>query len=240
MWKKILHSVFPLLCIGCEKPLERSDTVIRLCENCLLVLHPIAEYICSACGRRLSLSSGLCSHGALPLFTLFPYTDTPIRHAIHELKYSGREKNAETLALLLWNSFEKELLQTTLFRENNFLCIPIPLFSSHERARGYNQSAYIAELFFKKLCEKGFRATYDPHLLTRTQMKKSQTLCENHTERKQNISGVFSASHIPHNTHNLVLLFDDVSTSGATIEEAARTLKKAGAPHCVGLVIAKA
>lgn len=99
--------------------------------------------------------------------------------------------------------------------------VPVPLHKSKKRRRGYNQS----ELLAQKISERN-NIPYDPALLLRVKETGTQTKLT-HEQRKKNVKGAFWAS--PHVKGLHILLIDDVITTGSTLSECARALKKAGA-----------
>ena len=108
--------------------------------------------------------------------------------------------------------------------------LPVPLHPLRERWRGFNQSRELAK-----------KAGLNPveRVLTRIVNTTPQTtLAGGSAARRQNIRGAFAATAAVRGLS--VLLVDDVMTSGATLFEAARTLKNAGAKTVTGLLVARA
>lgn len=114
------------------------------------------------------------------------------------------------------------------------IVVPIPLHPAKERKRGFNQSALIARSFAQKM-----NLPYD-ELLVKVINDEPQAQTKTHTIRLERMRGVFAVPYPMQVRHKNIILIDDVSTSGATLSEAARTLKKAGAKRILALVIAKA
>lgn len=109
--------------------------------------------------------------------------------------------------------------------------VPIPIHSNKQRTRGYNQAEVLANELGKRF---GIPVQ---NLLTRSVDTKSQFKLSKE-ERKQNVKGIFSlASPIPKD--RVFILMDDVVTTGSTLKEAAKVLKKAGAKEVFGLAFAQ-
>ncbi len=111
--------------------------------------------------------------------------------------------------------------------------VPIPLYWYKQNSRGFNQSAQMGRAVANKL-----GVNYLPGVLLRQRRVLPQA---NLTQlaRKQNIKGVFSLRRgikIPPGSY---ILFDDVYTTGSTLQEACRVLKMGGAKKVWGLTIAK-
>lgn len=115
-----------------------------------------------------------------------------------------------------------------------FTVVPIPLHPARERARGFNQSALIARILARRL-----HIPSDTVSLVRVHATKPQSELEDMRERLLNVKGCFEAP--PRACEGKrILLVDDVATSGATLLDASRALKEAGARKIIALVVAKA
>lgn len=132
--------------------------------------------------------------------------------------------------------FYEGLIQTETFigtREEDALLVPIPLYKTKLNQRGYNQAAFLA----KGLGERLSLPVVD--LLERIRATKSQISLDR-KERIENIKGAFRLKSSKESIFQgkTIFLVDDVLTSGATLSEGARVLKKAGAGKVYGLTLA--
>jgi ComF family protein len=142
-----------------------------------------------------------------------------LREIIHHLKYSDRVSLAKPLGDILKECFERESFQGNLI-------IPVPLHPSRQRQRGFNQAELIAARLGMPV---------DTRLLRRRKNTPSQTgLTRN--ERKRNLASAFEARGAARGT---VIVVDDVYTTGSTMDEVARTLKRAGASRVEVLTVAR-
>jgi ComF family protein len=142
-----------------------------------------------------------------------------LREIIHHLKYSDRVSLAKPLGDIL-----TECLKREAFTGN--LVVPVPLHRSRERLRGYNQ----AELIASRL---GLPMT--TRLLRRRKNTPSQTgLTRN--ERKRNLASAFE---VRAELKGTIIVVDDVYTTGSTMNEIARTLKRGGAERVEALTVAR-
>lgn len=116
----------------------------------------------------------------------------------------------------------------------NSIVVPIPLHMHKERKRGFNQSALIAKSFAHAM-----QLPYD-ELLVKLIDNDPQARAKGHTTRLERMRGAFAIPRPGATRNKTIILIDDVSTSGATLSEAAQTLKAAGAKHILALVVAKA
>jgi ComF family protein len=147
---------------------------------------------------------------------LFTHT---LREIIHHLKYSDRVSLANPLGEMLKECLEREAFTGKLI-------VPVPLHRSRERSRGFNQA---------ELISAGLGHPVASRLLRRRKDTPSQTgLTRN--ERKRNLAGAFEVRGIVTGT---VVVVDDVYTTGSTMNEIARTLKRAGAERVEVLTVAR-
>ncbi len=138
-----------------------------------------------------------------------------------------------TLSSLLVDLLYEGLIQQESFIKNStkdFLFVPIPLHPGRQRERGYNQALILSQGLSKKL------GVETRELLSKTKATSSQ-VGKTGVERRQNIKGIFTlVDEIPQDT--TIFLVDDVVTSGATLNEAAGVLKRAGAKAVYGIALA--
>jgi len=152
--------------------------------------------------------------------------DGVVRQAIHQLKYRNLRALAMPLSELL-----KDYLATNPLPGQ--VLVPVPLHQKRIRERGYNQSSLLAHKLGKLI-----NLPIVDDCLIRLRPTPPQTKTSTVVERQSNVANAFSCRD-----HRLrdkqVLLIDDVSTSGATLDACAVTLKAAGATSVWGLVLAR-
>ena len=145
---------------------------------------------------------------------LSSFKDQEIRSAIHLAKF-----HKSTHAINLLSELCKKYLSQ---EEGNFLILPIPLSQGRLRARGYNQAAEI----MRPACPKDGRHTLNETVLLRSRDTKPQTTLRK-DERLKNMSNCFTAGSDAGLIHGKdVLLFDDVVTTGATLEAAKQAVSR--------------
>lgn len=174
---------------------------------------------CKPCRNKSSISG---------FFSPFSYEDPIIRGLIHDLKYKRVRGAIPILAELVYTA----ALYYGVHFPQNAVIIPIPLHKKRERFRGFNQSALIA-------CHFADSASLDflPNALQKNKKTKPQVGLFG-GERKINISGAFEVKNAEAVREKPVILFDDVKTTGATLEEGASVLKKTGAGRIYAITIA--
>ncbi|MDH3443182.1 MAG: ComF family protein [Deltaproteobacteria bacterium] len=114
------------------------------------------------------------------------------------------------------------------------IIVPVPLHPKRLRWRGFNQSVLLA-----REVSRAYQVPMDPFLLQRRRETSPQTqLTED--ERRKNMRGAFALGAGKSVRGKIVLLLDDVYTSGATVDECSRVLRKAGAKAVYVLTLARA
>ena len=241
-YKNILSSIktflkdtfFPQFCIICGK--EGS----YLCEECLSLI-PIEEnQYCPFCSpQKIVLDGRTCPrHRKIKnldgLFCATTYHNSIVKKAIHSFKYEPFIKAlAKPLSSLIIAHLE--LLEKDKNDFQDFIIIPVPLYRTKLRRRGFNQAEELAKEIAKYLNIPLFTK-----ILTKYRDTPSQTKFTKE-ERQKNIKNSFGVNSSNHSLKNKkILLIDDVFTTGATMEECARVLKKQGnAKEVWGMVVAR-
>jgi len=208
-FEELVHLFYPHCCGGCGSDLIQKS--IPVCPRCFLELpetgfaglpgNPVEKIFYG----RLPLSA---AHSAY-----FFAKDSVIQRLVHRLKYKGDRAMGEFLGRQLGEA----LRESNRFGALDGI-IPMPMFRSKEKQRGYNQAEVIA---------KGVAAVMGlpvmPHLLVRRRLTETQTR-KHRTERWQNVEGSFVTPHPDHLSGKHLLLVDDVITTGASIEAAGRVM----------------
>ncbi len=237
----LLNIIFPPVCLACKNYLKRGEErTRRLCATCSEKLGYLPGFLCPVCSRRLPAGEKTCHRDSqFILGAPLRYAAPVARELIHALKYGGLKTAAEPLASIL-AEYLAESIQNSEFacpaREiENFVFIPIPLHPAKERKRGFNQAEVIAESL-KRKC--GLPIATDA--LIKTKSAPSQTEKKNREEREENVRESFKVKNPELIAGRNIFLVDDVFTSGATMREAARILKLAGAKRIIALAAARA
>ncbi len=219
-----LCHLMPARCVLCRQPAGRHISLCRECESSLKT-NPTN---CESCARPLQ-KSGLCGECQKnpPYYdkTLAPllYKDA-VRNLLIELKFHEKLLNAKILAEVFTRLTNNDC--------HPDLMIPVPLHSGRLRERGYNQSLEIAREitaihkipFARKGCERRINTARQSELPMQ--------------QRKANVRGAFQSCRRFDNLH--IAIIDDVMTTGNTVNELSKVLKKSGARRVDVWVIARA
>lgn len=214
-WKDILNSIVDLILPRRER---RMRTETRSLEDI-----PLTPQSHDLLGVRIT--------------TLMDYRSGAVEDLIRTLKYDGSRHAAKLAALLLADFLREEIASSRTFSTRKILIVPVPLHKSRARERGWNQ----IELVLKVLPEEfrdGTLATLAPRALARTRQTKPQTRLHR-SERLSNVAGAFSCPDAANVEKTHIFLIDDVTTTGATLANAANPLRRAGA-HVTLLALARA
>lgn len=154
--------------------------------------------------------------------------DGVLRDLIHKFKYKNRDYLSRFLGKLLKDTIQKhkELIDVDYI-------IPVPMHWFKKLLRGYNQT----ELLALNISKYYGKAVLNNSLI-RTKYTNSQIKLKKE-ERMGNIKGCFSVKYRETLKNKRVLLVDDVCTTGATINECSKALKKAGASKIYAVAVAR-
>lgn len=229
--RQFFDLLFPLSCFGC------GSEGLYLCPGCRSLLRFIPPS-CIVCGK---LSPGnnrippgrtcLSCQEESPLYAFLSplsYGEVIVRALIHGLKYDRIRSLDSVLARILAEYIGVYRLS---FPEGSVI-FPIPLHPSRKRTRGFNQSESIAKVLGASL---GILVRDD--ILAKIKSTTPQ-IAFSREERLRNVNGTFGVRMPEAVKGKTILLLDDVKTTGATLEEAARVLKNAGAGHIWAITIA--
>lgn len=227
---KFLDLIYPKRCLNC------SNVGDHICDSCLGSLSFCETQICPECQRPAigGFTHALCQHpqGAERLLCAFKF-EGPIEKGIKALKYQGVKEIAQTLIDLALESFTTA---NVTFGEDS-LIVPVPLHPIKKLERGFNQAVLLSSALAQRL-----GLEMQTSWLMKEKENPSQTRL-NAQERAVNVRGVYSLNPKAQKLDSVrdrdVVLVDDVFTSGATLRECAKVLKRAGARFVYLLAIAK-
>lgn len=242
--ESIFAVLFPSDCRICGLPLVKISR-LPVCQPCLDAILPISGGICVVCGERIfspyAMSGsreeprcGLCRRIQPPFAraTAYGSYEGGLRELIQLLKYGGVRPAANVLGRMLAEAVS--MLESELPAE--VVVIPVPLHRSKLRQRGFNQAELIARAM--KSHRSGDRFRLCVGILERTRDTSSQTGLTGH-QRRENLRGAFRVA-LPETVKGReMLVVDDVYTTGATVSECARVLRRAGATKVWAATVAR-
>ena len=216
--------IYPPICAGCGK------VGTRWCEKCSSSVILVEPPVCPVCGDFQvreqvcqQCSESLPHFNALRSWAVF---EGALREAIHRFKYDRD--------LSLGDLFSRPMIE--LVYKMNWpidLVIPVPLSQRRFNERGYNQSAFLA-----RPIALGINVPYSSKSLKRNRDTRTQVGL-NAEERRKNVAHAFKAEPVLVLRKN-ILVIDDVTTTGSTINACAAALIQAGSKNVYGLTLARA
>ncbi len=226
-WKTIynhfLDFIFPVACVNCHK----EGTY--LCISCIKKIPRLDRQRCLVCQKPSPFGKTHtdCAKTKIDgIISALPYHDTVIKKLISTYKY-----NFVDLSDILGQFIIEEIRNQEL---NNFfkdfIIVPVPLHKRRLRWRGFNQSLLLAQKLSVEL-----QLPISTDLIARTRYTRPQIELK-HDERKENIKGAFAVNESVENKK--ILIIDDVVTTGSTLNELARILKKKNAHSVWAITLA--
>lgn len=203
-----IHSIlFPKHCVGCQT----KET-----------------YLCSECENKIIRQGNF---GDKMIFSLVSYREPLVRKLIWLLKYRGVKEIAEIFGNWLYEALIEDLAKINLYHEKQgrILVVPIPLSAKRLRQRGFNQAEEIANQL-QKIDPKLFQI--ESQILIKQKETRTQVSVKNRRDRLKNLKGAFTLKTSAKIRGRIVVLLDDVCTTGATMNEAARVIGR-GKPRRV-------
>ena len=227
----VLALVFPTSCAACRAAMDHPRRG-PLCDGCWGSL-PRHGSVCG-CGVPLlsphTAVCGRCRRGLSPFArgaSLGPYHGA-LRVVIHELKYRGRRRAAAQLAQRL----DREPRVREVLGGADAL-VPVPLHPRRLRERGFNQ----AELLAAELGGRAGVPVSSGTLVRRTDTASQAGLTA--ARRRANVAGAFAVRHRSRVAGRVLVLIDDVYTTGATARACAGALRAAGAAEVRLVTVAR-
>lgn len=233
-WSRYVPTwLLPAPCLSCGRSIDPSTSPLGLCPDCGSRLAEPSASSCPRCGRLLPAArlppDFLCGRcrtrppGFERLYAAWHY-QPPIDQVIRALKFGRLEYLGRALGEALASRFATSLPALDLV-------VPVPLHWRRRLVRGFNQAAVIAVPLSRKL------DIPSRSLLRRTRATRAQSRLPR-ARRLANMRHAFRPrGRSPSGLR--ILLVDDVTTTGATLDSAARALLKSGAKQVLAMVVAR-
>lgn len=218
----ILDILFPKKCLAC------GDSGAELCLKCLREVRTAER------------------ESADWIFPLYDYRDPTIKKGLWLFKYKNKRTLADVFAVLLHDKIAEELSELMLLQ--NFrdpLLVPIPLSPKRYRERGFNQAELLCKALLKinsptpKIhSSASVKMQMLKDILIKTKETEHQARIKNRSERLKNLTGSFAVKNPESVKGRNIILVDDITTTGATLNEARKVLKNFGARKIIAFTVA--
>ncbi len=226
--------LFPLYCLSCNTLIENNRHFSGICYDCIDDIKYNVPPFCHVCGKHITeLTSAICGECKNKKFHFSRcwsacHYDGAIARLIHSFKYQAYTKLSKFFGDILIEFIKDYHLPI----EELDIIMPVPLHKRKLREREFNQANLlvkeIAKYFRKESLEENLIKIKD----TPSQVEMSKEL------RLNNVTDAFSVKDASKIENKNVLIIDDVFTTGATLSETAKTLKKSGANLILALTLA--
>jgi ComF family protein len=234
LWSALLDILFPEHCLGCGVWLAGRQP-LAFCHICMADVLYLESPLCICCGKPFDKAAGDNHYCGRCLTKPYHYKQAraavkylaPVAKAVREFKYGAKTYGLSTFANLMHKYLQRHPLPEV------DIIIPVPLHKKRLRQRGFNQALLLARKFFQQDQRK-----IEPLVLKRHVWTQPQTGL-NRTARKRNVKNAFAVSQPDKIKDKKVLLVDDVYTTGATVNECARTLNRNGAKEVYVVTLAR-
>ncbi|MGO8761930.1 MAG: ComF family protein [Desulfobaccales bacterium] len=229
----VLEFFLPRLCLFCEAAVG-EEAAVAVCPECAAQIQWVASPLCTCCGRMFAEPGGpdrVCGDCQTdsPPFTraraaaIYDH-DGPVAAAITRFKFGRRMAFLPVMQSWLQRPLCRELVA------NADLLVPVPLHPKRIKHRGFNQVLLLAQAFPE--------AALAREAVVRTRHTAPQVGL-NPKERRDNVKGAFAVPDPGLVKGKSVLLIDDLLTTGSTVKECARVLRRAGARQVEVLTVAR-
>ncbi len=217
----LLDLLYPRHCPICKeiRPYGKGS----VCRECFGKLKRVEPPYCMKCGRTLEQEEEEYCQDCLKIpkhykrgFPVFFYKD-PLKEALYDFKYKNQRDYGAFFAGCMYEQYSEEFKRLSIDG-----IVPVPIYRSRRRKRGYNQAEILALQLGKRL-----NIPVYPHYLERIVDTNPQKEL-NDKERMKNLKNAFKIGQNKIKL-NQILLVDDIYTSGATVEACTGVLLVAGA-----------
>jgi ComF family protein len=223
LFQAAVSLLYPATCTICGRNVRAGD---YLCDACEVKIVRIAPPFCETCSEPFegsitgAFTCANCAHRTMYFdAAVATYRGRGIvREVIHEFKYGRQMHLRHLIAGWLHAALDDERLRDVSFH----LIVPVPLHPARQRERGFNQASLLAESLSVET------SIPSRPVLERIRYTTTQTALDR-SERMENLHNAFRLRKNADVRGLRVLLIDDVLTTGSTLSECARVLKRAGA-----------
>ena len=230
----LLDFLFPPLCHVCRQFIPTAGR-LHICPACRDKMPPVAEPLCTVCG--IPFHGAGSNHVCGACLKDPPFFDAaraaivhegPLRNLIHAFKYDSKTLLRRPLALLI-----VEHLTDFVASRRPELIVPVPLHVKRLRNRGFNQAVLLGELLSRE-----WRIPLQRRAMRRIRWTEPQITMAADL-RRDNVRGAFVVGDGALVVGKRVLLVDDVLTTGSTVAECSKVLKKAGAAEVLVVTVSR-
>jgi len=242
----LLDIFYPRYCLGCSRLIEELSES-HLCPLCRLSVPLKNEFVCAFCDspvilgktcpfcrtKRDSTNPDLSAYWLDRLIVASNYESPLVEKIIKAVKYHFIKSLSVEIGEVMADFFIKNVLSELELNPASIVATAVPLHPRRLNWRGYNQSKLIALEVSRLL---GWQYL---DLLIRVRNNPPQAEIKDRQTRISNLNGVFRLASEVNLSGKTIILIDDVSTTGSTLNECARMLKSLDPKEVIGFVFAR-
>lgn len=237
--KFILDVIFPIRCLSCGK-YEKW-----ICPDCAQQIKLVENQVCPVCKKIFTPNGKLCfscraTNSLDGILVASFYREKKNKTLLAELIHYYKYRFIQEIGIDLGKILEKSILNSSLTLPD--LILPVPLHQKRLRFRGFNQALIMANYLGKNLTP-GLEIKVCENLIIRNRNTPPQMKIKNRHQRKTNVQNAFMIDKqvLQKNPlkDKIVFLIDDVATTGSTLFECAKILKKNKVKKVYGVVLAR-
>lgn len=228
MFDFIASIFYPKSCVGCRKPGS------YICPDCFAKISFLEYQYCAVCQK--GTINGLTHPRCLTPYSIdgiiasISYKGI-VKKLLYQFKYRPYLYDLKSpLGRLMYEGLIQNETFMNFARKKDVFITPIPLHARREKKRGYNQSKLLAQELSKRTGILHIDEILSRKIYTKPQFQLTKE------ERKNNLKNAFKVNKDVKGKN--ILLVDDITTSGATMRECGKILKRSGAKKVLGIALA--
>lgn len=234
---QLLDIIFPRRCLGCNIILG-EEISSYVCKGCLKTITFKNDFACAFCKSPVK-NGKTCpycikNHFLDRLLVATSYENQLVEKILKTMKYRFVASLAKDISCFMIRYLNKRLVARLGFNKVSTMVVPVPLHFRRLNWRGFNQAEVMAE----KICDF-FGWPIMAKDLQRRYNRKPQADVADKFLRIENAENLFEFQDRKAIAGRIILLIDDISTTGSTLNDCARALKGAGAKEVIGFVFAR-
>jgi len=212
-FEDLMNFLFPKVCVNCE--LISNTYLCEECKSCLKIIDPEC-FLTRQKSNNWEIKNKFKSKTSLEKVYYFYEYNSIIHNFIAQIKYQNRKDLISDMARLIIENNEFQRIDFSLINKITF----IPMHTRKQRVRGFNQTELLANLIGKQL-----EIPVEKYLIKTVNTKPQADLTRD--KRLQNLKNTFVlVPDLDIDKNSNILLIDDICSTGSTLEECARTMKK--------------
>jgi ComF family protein len=191
--------------------------------------------LCASCFKKIPPAS---APRETFIISIFSYADFRVRRIVKLLKYKNTRHAARIFGSSLALALSEFLGEEHLFVSPRILLVPVPLSKARRKSRGYNQAELLAQALVSHFDTATFSLAIDTELLEKVRDTNPQAEIARRSDRLSNLDGSFQVRAGRVTEGHTIVLIDDVTTTGATLNTARKALLQAGFRQVYALTVA--